>query len=104
MARMVVECSPSATEWLRVRSDVGESGIGEVLGVFGDVRAPAMQSTWLPIGGPIVGGEVVVGDEVADADAAAGLQNAVNFGEDSRFVRGEVDHAVGDDDVDAGVG
>ena len=47
---------------------------------------------------------VGVGDHVGDGEAAAGAQHARGLAEDLRLVGGEVDHAVGDHDVDARVG
>ncbi len=39
-------------------------------------------------------------DDVGDGEAAAGAEDAEGFGEDAVLVGGEVDDAVGDDDVD----
>jgi hypothetical protein len=46
---------------------------------------------------------VGVGDHVGDGDAAAGTEHARGFPYYLRLVTGQVDHAVGDDDVDARV-
>src|SRR5207247_69759 len=53
---------------------------------------------------PLSRGEVVFGDDVADPDPAARLEHAGDLRQHGRLVRGEVDHAVGDDDVDRGGG
>jgi hypothetical protein len=47
---------------------------------------------------------VVFGDDVGDPDPSAGDQDTENFGEHGRFVDRQVDHTVGDGDVDRGVG
>jgi hypothetical protein len=47
---------------------------------------------------------VVVGDDVGDAQAAAGAQDAEGLGEHGGLVDGEVDDAVGDHDVDGVAG
>ena len=43
-------------------------------------------------------------DDVGDSEAAAGLQNAEGFAQNSVLVGGKIDDAVGDDDVDGIVG
>ena len=48
--------------------------------------------------------EVATGDDVGDGEAAAGAQDTEGFGEDAVFVGGEIDDAVGEDDVDGVVG
>lgn len=100
----MVECSPLVTVWLRVRviSVNPASASWPVYSAGGEGACDAVG-----VGahaGAVLGGEVIVGDQVADADAAAGSEDAVDLAEDCGFVRGEVDDAVGDDDVDAGVG
>ena len=50
--------------------------------------------------GTFVGSQRVIGDDVGDADPAARAQDARDLGEDGRLVRGQVDDAVADDDVD----
>ena len=55
---------------------------------------PSMSSQAL---GPLLGAQVVFGDDVADADAAAhGLEPAGDLGQHRRLVGREVDHAVQD--------
>ena len=44
---------------------------------------------------------VVVGDDVGDGEPAAGLEHAGGLAQDLGLVAREVDHAVGDDHVDA---
>jgi hypothetical protein len=46
----------------------------------------------------------LVGDHVRDGEAPARSQYAGGFGEDGALVGGELDDAVGDDDVDGGLG
>ena len=50
------------------------------------------------------GVDAFIGGDVADAQAAAGAQDPERLGEDARLVGGQVDDAVGDDDVDLLVG
>jgi hypothetical protein len=47
---------------------------------------------------------VLVGDDIGDREPAAGAQDARGLGEHLGLVRREVDHAVGDHDVDGRVG
>jgi hypothetical protein len=46
---------------------------------------------------------VVLGDDVGAPEAPNGTKHAVGLGEHGRLVDGEVDHAVGIDDIDRGV-
>lgn len=71
------------------------SGEGEWSGDVADVVASF---------GPLVRGEVVVGDHVGDADPFARHQDGVGLGEHGGLVDGQVDHASGDHDVDRGGG
>src|SRR6185436_17940252 len=84
--------------------DLGESCISKLAGVFSGGQCACDAVGVGAETEAVLGGEVIVGDQVADADAAAGCEDAVDFAEYAGFVRGEVDDAVGDDDVDAGVG
>jgi hypothetical protein len=54
--------------------------------------------------GTVIRGEAILGDDVADADPAAWLKDAVDLGEHGRLVDRQVDHAVGDHHVDRGGG
>jgi hypothetical protein len=47
--------------------------------------------------------DVVLGDDVGAPEAPNGTKHAVGLGEHGRLVDGEVDHAVGIDDIDRGV-
>ena len=84
--------------------DVGEAGAGEFGGVFGffesagDAAGPEFDVA------ADFGGDLAADDDVGDGEAAAGLEDAEGFGEDAVLVGGEVDDAVGDDDVDGVVG
>src|SRR5216684_952439 len=49
----------------------------------------------LPGGGPLIGVEVVVCDDIADAEAPPGLEDAERLGQDAEFISGQVDDAVG---------
>src|ERR1700733_4462565 len=48
--------------------------------------------------------EVVVGDHIGDGNAASGAEDTRGLAHDLGLVGREVDDAVGDDDIDAGVG
>ena len=84
--------------------DVDEPGVGQrgaELGLgqrAGDAAGPLRH---VGAGGLV---HALVGDHVGDGEAAAGAQHARGLGEHDALVGGEVDHAVGDDDVDGGVG
>src|ERR1019366_3023525 len=51
-----------------------------------------------------LGGDFAARHDVGNGEAAAGFENAEGFGEDAILVGREVDDAVGDDNVDRGVG
>src|SRR5262249_42304829 len=53
--------------------------------------------------GALHGIEAFVDDDIADAQTAARAQHAERLGEGAGLVGGQVDHTVGDDDVDGGV-
>lgn len=46
---------------------------------------------------------VILGQDVGDAQAASGSQDAEALGEHGALIAGQVDHAVGDDHVDGAV-
>ena len=50
------------------------------------------------------GGEAVLGDDIGNADPAAGHQDPEHLGEHCGLVGGQVDHAVGDHHIDGRVG
>src|SRR6185503_11030690 len=50
--------------------------------------------------GPLLRRQAIVGDDVANADAPAGPQDAGNLAEHGALVGRQVDDAVADDDVD----
>src|SRR5919108_763472 len=86
-------------EVLAAHPDVVESGRGEPLFVFPlRERAGDTSDVAAPLRTP-GRGEPVLGDDVADADPPAWLQNPRHLGEHGGLVLGEVDHAVRDDDV-----
>ncbi len=68
--------------------------------VFGEGEGAGDAADVVSAFGALGRGEFVVGDDVGDADAAAGGQDAEHLGEHGRLVGGQVDDAVGDDDVD----
>ena len=49
-------------------------------------------------------GNLAANDDVGDGEAAAGAEHAKGFAQDAILVGGEIDDAVGDDDVDGVVG
>jgi hypothetical protein len=80
--------------------DVGEASRRELRLVFGlgegagDAAHPGA-----PLG-PILRRQLVLGDDVGDADAAAGLEDPEGLGEHRRLVGRQVDDAVGDHHID----
>ncbi len=80
--------------------DVREAGRLQSRAVFGEGQRAGDTADVVAALGPLVCGEGVVGDDVGDADPAAGSQDAEGLGEHGGLVGGQVDHAVGDDDVD----
>src|SRR5581483_924753 len=80
--------------------DTVEAGGFESGDVFGTRERPGDAPDVAAALGALLGREVVVGHHVAHTDAASRLQDAGDLGEDRGLVRREVDHAVGDDDVD----
>ena len=100
VALMMAECSPSPTWWVKVTDTPLEPGVGQAILVLapgqgaGDAADPGA-----PLG-TVGGREVVLGDHIGDADAAARLEHAEGLGEHGWLVGGEVDHAVRDDHVD----
>src|SRR5712691_2178209 len=79
---------------------IGEPGgneAGQILGARQRARdAPDVRAG----GGSVSLGEVILGDDVGDSDAAAGYQHAEHLSEYRWLVGGQVDHAVGDHDID----
>jgi len=67
-------------------------------------RAPAKQQIQPPRSAPLLGAEVVFGNDVGYAEAAAGFEDAEGLSEHGGLVGGQVDDAVGDDHVDTAVG
>ena len=63
-------------------------------------NAPEMQPTSGATLGQLRVGELVIGDNVADSQATARPEDPVHLGEHPRLVRGQVDNAVRDHDVD----
>ena len=50
------------------------------------------------------GGNVAADDDIGDGETSAGFENAEGLAQDAIFVGGEIDDAIGDDDVDRVVG
>ena len=48
-------------------------------------------------------GQIVLQSDVADGEAAAGLEDARDFAKDSGLVGREIEDAVGDDAIDGGI-
>ena len=84
--------------------DLDESGLGERRLVLGaGQRAGHAAGPLLHVGARRLV-HVGVGDDVGDREASAGREDARRLAQDAGLVGGEIDDAVGDDDVDAGVG
>lgn len=84
--------------------DVDEAGCGESGAVLlvsersGDAAGPARDVFACGVV------HVLLGDDVGDGNAPTGAKDPGGFGEHEVLVTGEVDDAVGDDDIDTGVG
>src|ERR1039457_6458224 len=81
-------------------ADAGEAGPSQAVPVFGEGQCPGDAPDVAAPFGAVGFGQVVFGEDVGDAEPAAGPEHAEAFGEDGGFVPGQVDHAVGDDHVD----
>jgi hypothetical protein len=80
--------------------DVAQSGGGQRALVLAGQGASDAAGPLLHVGaGRVV--HVVVGNDVGDGEASAGSEDAGDFAQNAGLVGGEVDDAVGDDDVDA---
>jgi hypothetical protein len=80
--------------------DGGEAGGGRVGVVFGEGEGFGDVAGVGAAFGAFLRGEVVVGDEVGDADPAVGGQHAVGLGEHGGFGDREIDDTVEDHNVD----
>jgi hypothetical protein len=80
--------------------DAGEPGVGESVAVLGDGQGAGDAADVVAAFGAVGLGEVVLGDDVGDAEPPARLEDSVRLGEHRGFVGGQVDDAVGDDHVD----
>ena len=101
-ARMIAEPACSWTRWVsRISTSTSPASRERGARTRRSVSAPAMQ----PVHCGHVGARglvhVRVGDHVGDGEAPAGPQDARGLARARALVGGEVDHAVGDDDVDA---
>src|SRR5258708_13251191 len=77
--------------------DAGEPGPGQAAAVFGEGGRPGDAADLAAALEPLGRGEVVIGEDVGEAQAAAWPQDAEALGEDGGPVAGPVDHAVGDE-------
>src|ERR1035437_307390 len=88
--------------WLEV--DVGEARGGELGAVVvlferaGDAADPKQHALADGVG------DLAVGDDIGDGEAAAGTQHAEGLAQHAVLVAGKIDDAVGEDDVDGVVG
>ncbi len=104
VAWMMAECRPGAGSLVAVMVMLVNPAASRMAAVAGGgegAGGAAGQPLGLGSPGRV---QVLVGDDVADADAAAGAQHAEGLGQDAGLVGGQVDDAVGDDNVDAGFG
>jgi DNA invertase Pin-like site-specific DNA recombinase len=100
MARMMAECIPSTTSWVGVMLMSAKPALARPSRVFGEgQRAGDASDVAAPLGA-VCCGQVVFGEDVGDAEPAAGPEHAETLGENGGLVAGQVDHAVGDDHVD----
>src|SRR6185436_13453898 len=82
--------------------DVDEAGGRQASPVLGEGQCAGDTAAVGAALGALGGREVVVRDDVADANAAAGPKDAGDLVEDRGLVGRQVDHAVADHDVDGG--
>jgi hypothetical protein len=73
-ARMIVECMPSATWWVGVISMVVKPAVARLAWYFGEGEGLGHVAGVGAAFGAFLRGEVVVGDDVGDADPGAGTQ------------------------------
>jgi hypothetical protein len=71
---------------------VGEPGGGQSVEVFGAGQGAGDAAGVGPGRGPVRGRQVVFGDNITDADPAAGHQDPEHLGEDRCLAGGQVDH------------
>src|SRR5690606_15284690 len=83
---------------------VDEPGGGEAVEVLAAGQRAGDAAGVVAALGALRGVEVVLGDDVGDDEAPARCEDAVRLAQHRGLVHGEVDHAVGDDDVHRGVG
>ena len=95
VALMMAEWRPSATSWVKVTdTSVKPASVSWDWYSAWDRRRRCSRRS-CPAR-PATRGQVVLGDDVADAEAAAGLEHPEGLGEHRRPVDRQVDHAVGD--------
>ena len=99
-ARMIAEAALSWTRWVSVISTSSRPAASERLLELAPGQRPGDAAGPLRHVGPGRLVHVLVGDHVGDGEAPAGLQDPRRLGQHPRLVAGEVDHAVGDHDVD----
>ncbi len=101
LARMMASCMPGAASWVNVTSASMNPAAARPVQVFAAATALRRCSRRRSrCSARSASRQVVLGDDVGDPDPAAGHQNPEHLGQHRRLVHGQVDHAVGDHDVD----
>ena len=103
-ARMIADAACSWTRCVSVISMSSSPASARARSNSARVSAPAMQPVHCAMSARVASSMSVVRDHVGDGEAAAGRSTRAASRSTARLVAGEVDHAVGDDDVDGRVG
>ncbi len=93
-------CMPSATGEVRATVTSTNPAAARPRRYSDTDRAPGDAPGPLAPLGALLGGEMVVGDDVADPYPTARTEHPGHLAEDRRLVCRQVDHAIRDDDVD----
>ncbi len=95
---------PPPASWVGSMWTSVEAGRGELVPVRGGGEGPDARADLGGRGGELLGVGAAGGDQVADAEPAARAQHPGDLAQDGGLVHAEVEHAVGDHDVDRGAG
>ena len=101
---MIAERRPGSVSWVAVMRMLVNPLASSRVSVLGGGEGACGAAGLLFGFGSLCGVEAVVGDDVADAEPAARAEHPERFGQHAGLVGGQVDHAVGDDDIDVPVG
>ena len=85
-ALTIAPCIPSAASYVKSTVTFSKPAASRPASYSDLERAPAMQPTKLPRSARSSGVQMILGDDVADADPSAGLQHTADLGEDGWLV------------------